>query len=274
MTPQDEATKIEGYLTAVWAALEARGATIPPEKNTTNLGEAVRSLPGGGGEEKWDPSNPTVGGLKAAALQGIDVAIGTEIPDKWNGNDNPLIVAQKLDSSNNAKYPGAEGYICVRKYVEPLSQLFDNSSVLWSESAVFQYLQNEYLTACSDALKSVLTDISPCTYEWGYKYPTSKWFLMSCYEVCNQGSSDSLGYEGIMWDYWKNKTGLSSPDGLWGSNSGRVMQDRDGSAQTIWLRSLYSGDSMCVVGTSGDVVYQWYGGELGILPACFIGKEA
>lgn len=44
----DEASKIEGYLTAAWEALEAKGATIPAERNTVNLADAVRSLSGGG----------------------------------------------------------------------------------------------------------------------------------------------------------------------------------------------------------------------------------
>lgn len=41
---QDELTKIEQYLADAWAALEEKGATMPTEKNTANLGAAIRSL--------------------------------------------------------------------------------------------------------------------------------------------------------------------------------------------------------------------------------------
>lgn len=52
---------------------------------------------------KYDPSNPTLDGLKQALDAGDYAAFpaGTEIPDTYDGNDNPLIVAQYLDSTNN-----------------------------------------------------------------------------------------------------------------------------------------------------------------------------
>lgn len=96
----------------------------------------------------------------------------------------------------------------------------------------------------------------------------NKMFLMSDREVC---SNYSLVAEGIMWDYWKQKTGLTSPSS--DNNSGRIMKDRNGTAQYVWLRSRYTTKTACYVSVYGGILDLGSQNSIGVLPACFISKD-
>lgn len=79
--------------------------------------------------------------------------------------------------------------------------------------------------------------------------------------------------EGIGWDYWKNKTGLSQPNT--DANSGRVVRSSSGVAQNVWLRSSRNSPYVWHLSTNGSIVYSGSSSALGVLPACFIpGKES
>lgn len=221
----------------------------------------------------YDPSNPTLTGLKAALDAGDYTAFpaGTEIPDTYNGQSNPLIVAQYLDETNNSAYYNSNGVVLVRKYVEPIEQTF-GSNVNYITSAIIAFLDTTYYNNCSEELKSTISNFG-VPYYTGTQMEkvTGKWFLMSAYEVCNKGNGP---YEGVMWDYWKQKTGLSSPDALGTANTGRIMKDRNEATQTVWLRSRYSDAYVCYVFHNGDVNDSPRGLARGVLPACFIAKSA
>lgn len=231
-------------------------------KNLANLPGAIASIPQG---PSWDPTNPTLATLKEAINAGIDIEIGLEIPDTYNGASNPLIVAQNLNNTNNTAYGGAEGVILVRKYVEPTAQVFHMSSVNYTTSTVRSFLNGTYLNNCSDAIKSIISDIS---IPYNNTMVQSKFFLMSDREVCSNRSSV---VEGEMWDYWKQKTRLSSPSS--GYNNGRIMKASNGAAQRVWLRSQYQYSYVCLVALDGSVGSDTPGLSLGVLPACFIGKD-
>lgn len=213
--------------------------------------------------------------LKTVLEKGIGPDVypaGAELPDTWNGNSNPLIVAQYLHSGNNSSYGGAEGVILIRKYVEPTEYEWGDKTG-YNGSIVKDFIDTTYLENCSEALKSAISDISIPRYSSsnGMNYLQVKWFLMSAYEVCNQGIADPAGNEGIMWDYWKRKTGLSTPDDFDEANNGRIMRDRNGTAQNVWLRSQFYGSIVGFVHTSGSVDgYAPSGHQNGVLPACFI----
>lgn len=245
------------------------GDTSKPH-NLQNLAEAIRSIPTG----PLPPGVPTsLAELKEMVNKGREIVVGTEIPDDYAGQSNPLIVAQNLNSSNNEAYGGAEGVILVRKYVEPTSQVF-GSSVEYSTSTIKNFLDTTYLNNCSDTLKSIIADISVQYYNGSSKTMVAgKWFLMSAYEVCNRGNLGTNGYEGVMWDLWKQRTGLSSPDAMNLYNSGRIMRDRNGTARYVWLRSRYSSSNVCCVNLNGDVGSDPSNDSIGVLPACFIGKD-
>lgn len=195
--------------------------------------------------------------------------VGTEIEDTYDGHSNPLIVAQYLDSSNNSRYSGAEGVILIRKYVETVSQVFGNS-VDYPTSIVKSFLEETYYNS-SDKVKSVISNIN-IQYNNGSSIISvpSKWFLMSAYEVCNKGNGT---YEGIMWEFWKQKTGLAAPDNFYTANSGRIVRDRNGTARPIWLRSRNASTNVCIITDSGLVFASLPSNGEGILPACFIAKS-
>lgn len=220
------------------------------------------------------PEPPSLAGLKAALNRGVAAntyPVGTEIEDEYDGQSNPLIVAQYLDESNNSAYYNSNGVILVRKYVEPVSQTF-GSNVNYITSTIIGFLDTTYYNNCSEELKSTISNFG-VPYYTGTQMEkvTGKWFLMSAYEVCSKGSGT---YEGVMWDYWKEKTHLSAPDNLLSSNSGRIMKGRDGTNQHVWLRSRYDSSLVCYVYTTGDVTYNGPSNSYGVIPACFIEKNA
>lgn len=241
-----------------------KGVEVPEDAAIETYGDYIRQIIT---PPPIDPSNPTFEGLKLALATDDPASyfpVGTEIPDKHAGNDNPLIVAQYLNETNNSSYGGAVGVILVRKYVDPISQMF-GSSVDYASSTIKNFLDTTYLDGCSANLKDAITEIST-----PYRNTTvkSKMFLMSTYEVC---SGDSSVNEGVMWDYWKQKTGLSAPNR--GANSGRIVRDMGGAAQTAWLRSYGPSTMACFISANGGTDVDRPSVNHGILPACFIAKD-
>lgn len=259
---QEELTRIQEAKASMRQSIINKGVDVPEDAKIEMYPDYIAQIVGGGGG--YDPNNPTLEGLKAAIDAGDYAAfpVGTEIPDTYDGNSNPLIVAQYLDSTNNSAYGGAEGVILVRKYVEPTSQQF-GSSVDYATSVVRTFLDTTYLNSCSDELKSVISELRITTYR---TLINSKWFLMSGVEM---GGAYSHG-EGFFWDYWKQKTGLSSPNA--NANVGRVLTDRVGTSHSVWSRSKYM-FNVYYVQTSGSFGSDNYTKLFGVLPACFIAKS-
>lgn len=259
------------HLKNAYDAVEEMGGELPEQKNFANLAVAVDSI---SVAPPYDPGNPTIEGLKAAVDAGDYTAfpVGVEIPDTYAGIDNPLIVAQYLDSTNNSAYGGAEGVILIRKYSYPGSDDIGSqfgSNAFYKDSAIRSYLNNTYLQNCSAELKTVLSNITIKTYRSGsgeYETTNDKWFMMSVTEV--YGSSSYI--EGIAWDYWKGKTGFTTPSN--NANPGRVIPWSDASFLSVWLRTCRDYNNVQYVNTSGAISYSdrthWYN----ILPACFIAK--
>lgn len=199
-----------------------------------------------------------------------DYPVGTEIPDKWDGEDNPLIVAQYLDDSNNSEYGGARGGVLIRKYATTETYAFSDQYADYQTSPIRSYLDTEYLDKTSDELKPFISEISIPVVDY-YKVHgqvDSKWFLMSSTEVC---AVESLS-TGIIWDYWKKQTGWTS--GSNAPNAGRIVYDRNGAAQFYWLRSCYSASNEYAMDKTGYVGgYNARNYSFSLLPACFIAKS-
>lgn len=269
MALSDDLESMYKHTKDVYDSVALLGGTNPENKNLENLAEVISNVPL---KPSYDPENPTLEGLKAALDAGDYTAFpaGTEIPDTYNGQSNPLVVAQYLDSTNNSAYGGAEGVILVRKYVEPIEQIF-GSSVDYTTSTIKNFLDTTYYNNCSNDLKSIISDIGVPYYNGSSTTAvTSKLFLMSDREICANYSSTAR-IEGEMWDYWKQKTGLSSPSNA--TYSGRIMKDRSGTDRNVWLRSRYNSNTVCYVTTSGAVPSFGPSYHLSVLPACFIAKD-
>lgn len=104
---------------------------------------------------------------------------------------------------------------------------------------------------------------------WDYTY--DKFFLPSMEEVyCNPQIAGEGGY----WPYWKEKSGLSSPNAQWSTNPNMITYgiENHSSAQTVRLRSAYRhiSNNTWYVNSSGSVSY--YGGTFAFrfAPACVI----
>lgn len=248
--------------------IDEMGGELPANKNLQNLAEAIRSIPTG-------PAVPkSLEELKKMVNRGREIAIGTEIPDTYGGNSNPLIVAQNLNSTNNASYGGTEGVILIRRYCDPVALKFNatNDKPVYIDSNIQTYLNSTYWNNTSDTLKQLITPITVPYYDGTNmtSIQDQKWFLMGCYEVCGQNNYGTQANEGIMWDYWKKQTGLSSPNS--DANDGRITRDRNGTACWTWLRSR-SYSSVLSLNNVGGVYNGSSGVDGSVLPACFIGKD-
>lgn len=262
-----------GYLKESYRALEEIGGDLPENPNLANLAPALDEL----------SIAPSLAGLKKALQNGTATEkypVATEIEDTYNGNSNPLIVAQYLDSNNNSSYGGAEGVILVRKYVEPIAQVYatnNSTEIFFPTSLIKTFLDTTYLSNCSDELRGVISSINiPClisSYVQSYAYDC-KWFLMSTIELYGKdGRTINPNWEGIPWEYWKEKTGFASPSN--GTTFGRICRDRSGNLAPYWTRTAryYNGDEFVsyngnIPASGGD-----YRTSSGVLPACFISKN-
>lgn len=222
---------------------------------------------------------PTLTDLQTAIDDGTakdKFPVGFEFEDTYNGQSNPLIVAQYLDSSNNSAYNGAEGVILTRKYAEDYGVKFNtaNSNVNYVGSNILNYLNTTYVNNCSDELKALTSDLSVPYYNGSSMVQVSnKWHIPSAAEVYGNisgitGEQD----EGVALQYWKDKTGLSMPS--YEANAGRVVSSGDNQTRYWWLRTRGTTYYVSVVLTSGYVSAQANPTQAAysILPMCFISK--
>lgn len=226
----------------------------------------------------------TVEDVKACVEAGVEVPVGTEIEDTYGGVSNPLIVMQNLNSSNNSVYGGAEGVILMRKYATDYGVQFNSSATAsnYANSNIYTYLQNTYLSKCSDNLKAMLSNISVPCYNTSRQMVqvTGKWFLPSAYELCSEGANGAAGYEGIIWQYWKDATGFSAPMPMYTENNAYKITNTSNTPQLAWSRSNYGTSAIVAVDGSYGWLLTGIGGYLtangtgiSMAPACFIGKD-
>lgn len=273
MAYQEELERLVGAKSSMRQSIINKGIEIPEETKIQDYPKYIKRIgltpPTGNG---------TLADLKTALPYGNATElypVGTEIPDTYDGHDNPLIVAQYLDASNNESYGGAEGVILVRKYVEPIAQIYspNGQESNYIGSTIQAFLDEDYLAKSSDGLKSVISSITiPYFRDEQTNGVQSKWFLMSETEVGGYHNS----VEGIFWDYWKQKTSLASANNS--ANSGRVVTDRSGAATACWLRTstatappYTSASDITKTGSVYHLNSCWV--QNGVLPACFISSS-
>lgn len=182
--------------------------------------------------------------------------------------NNPLVVAQYLDETNNSSYGGAKGVILTRKYVDPLPPFVFGSSIKYNVSYLRTYLETDYWNNCSEEAKTIISSI-PLPWWNGSSMETidSNFFAMGVMEVCAVSSS-----EGIMWDLWKEKTGFTAPNQA--ANNGRIPKSSSGAAQYVWLRSDTNENYVWIIAYDGSVTNVLPSNTaVGVMPACFISFE-
>lgn len=104
---------------------------------------------------------------------------------------------------------------------------------------------------------------------WDYTY--DKFFIPSMEQIyCNP----QITGEGKYWEYWKIKSGLSSPNAQWSTNPNMITYavENHSSAQYVRLRSAFRGSSVgaWLVVASGSVGTNAAAGASRFSPACVI----
>lgn len=195
----------------------------------------------------YDPSNPTIEGVKNAVDAGDFTAfpVGTEIPDTWNGKENPLIVGTYRIVEQNGKRYRAVGL--TRKYADLKGQVF-GSTADYSVSSILSYLNSTYLNNCSDSLKNAISEVKVPWYNGSQIiYVSGKVHIPSGVELVGTYNPG----EGEAWEYWKNKTGLSAANN--GANSGRIMRGLSNETAYLWTRSRYDTTNVAYVDLDGSI---------------------
>lgn len=216
-------------------------------------------------ETEAELESKTLAELKAAIDTGnlSDFPIGMEIEDQYDGESNPLVIAQILDETNNEAYGGAEGVILMRKYLQPDSKVYGPNGK-YNESTIAPYLNDEYLSACSTELQSVVSDI---TIQYGdYQATplgtmTTKVFLPSYDEIV--ATINGKG-SGSLWDYWKFSGG---------SNVVHIAYAIDGAAKTWWTRSRTSQYQVRGFDRNGSIISPTTTSAAGVRASFFVGKS-
>lgn len=208
-------------------------------------------------------------GLKAALDLGIAETvypINSEAADTWNNVNNPWVVAQYYNG--DGAYGTTPGVFLFRKYVAPESQKWDDSVTDYAKSSIYTYLKNTYPNNCTEEINSLAAEIDLPYYN-GSQNTTckAKYFLMSVTELMGTGKST----EGVAWEAWKQRTGLSSPSDS--VNNGRIMNNPSGTAKYYWTRSWYLASHVYKVDTDGYVDTDAPYGPFGVVVACFIPKS-
>lgn len=187
------------------------------------------------------------------------------IVDTWNGQPRNWVVGHYGD----ATLPNGDtttGVYLFREIVDPASQQWGNNGSNYANSAANSYLNSTYLQACSDELKGIINEIAVPTTNGAVN---AKIFLMSDYEVCASGSGI---HEGVMWDAWRERTGLDSPSDK--ANEGRIMRTDVGTDVKWWTRTNRASSNKDFIEPTGAGGNGSPTQQLGIVAACFIAKSA
>lgn len=274
MSIADELNTTKSLLQSAYNKIADKGGTIPSERNMSNLAAAIRSIPG------FDPSNPTLQSVKEALDSGVDIPIGLVIPDVYNGQSNPLIVVQKLDSTNNSLYGRANGLILQRQFTSDRgATAWSQNNLTYSTSSVNSVLNGFYLGQCSDELKSLISNITISTQEYSSVSKLSvKWFLPcveEMYGVPTVTGGPGQGIEGLYFPYWKSQMNVDSPSNA--ANTGRISyQMETTTARPYWTRTRNSSATTNVftVSATGAITSSAATATtMSLLPCCFMKRN-
>lgn len=266
MSIKSEIIITTNYTKAIYTELQNQGYTLPEKLNLANVVPTLQSTP----TPPYDPNNPTLTGLKNAMKSGDYSAfpVGTEFPDTYNGHSSPLILVQYLNSTNNTLYNGAVGALVMRKYADATSPFASSSAgQYYPSSDIKDFMAGNYYNNCSDEIKKLLSDITINMRDGTIHQLLCKWFIPSEIEV--GGKSDTNpNTEGIFWDYWKSKTGLSTPSAS--ANTGRIINNLSNSPIITWTRTNTGLGSDRCIGTNGAIIPGTLTDANGVLATGFI----
>lgn len=249
-------------------------APNPMDKNLANLSTVISLIPKGA----------TLKRLKSALDEGIantKYPLGTEVADKWNGNDSPWIIVHYGNATK------ANGSVVNGVY---LKRVRNNGTYVWASnnvtryanSGIYAYLKSEdYLSKCSTEARTYATEIQnptqvpPSAGNYVDACPSQFW-LASCEQLYGDVSlwQVTKGAEGSAFDYFKT---TASPTN--NASSVRSTLNTDGTAtQLYWTRSTNRGfnNGNTYIGfcmPDGSLVNSYNpSGNYGLCPFMFIEK--
>lgn len=211
------------------------------------------------------PNGVTLTQFKTALDNGTAATtypVGTQIDDTTNGSYDPLIVAhygKGYGTDHNGAY-------LFRKYIYPVEKAWGDVGT-YENSTINTWLNGDYFNSCSADIKAMAKQIHVPVVNG---YVPAKIFLMSGVETMSlSGSADA----GMVWDYWKEKTGLTSPSTV--ANTGRVMSAGEltnGHGEAWWLRTIdvTNGGAAQITGDGSCRLTPLTANPMGVVPALFI----
>lgn len=215
----------------------------------------------------YDPSNPTLAGLKAAIDAGDYAAfpVETKIPDTYNSEPIEWVVGN-YGTASMADGSTSEGVYLYKDKALSVTQTF-GPNVYYDDSTINTYLNETYLSGCSETFKNIVSEISVFVYN--ERTVDAKLWLMSIVEIL--GADPVTGNPDVHWKSWEERTGLTT--GSRSANNGRIMHNESGAAAYWWTRSLNSTSTVSFVSADGSITYAQPNGQASVVPACFIAKS-
>lgn len=238
---------------------------MPENKNLANLAETIGSLRL---KTKWDPNNPSFEGLKSALDAGVQVPLGTEVPDTYGTQECTWRVVHYGMAKRSSDSGTVDGV-----YLQ-LSELFETSpmtSATYSSSNMIALLNNSgqgVYNKLSSTIKELVTQIKvPFVY-----YPqrssevNCKFFIPSATEIGGVVSS-AYGDDGVYFDYYKF---AATPTDS--AVSGRILKTKGGAAGEIWTRTSLAYNLVRLLNKNGSITNNG-GGPYYVSVVCFIKKD-
>ncbi len=262
MSLKNTINTVESDVKGIYQYLSDRNYFLPENKNIQNIVPTLRG--------DFAPQI-SFAALKQALINGTAPTvfpIGTEIPDIYDGVQNPQIVGTYQTLVVNNKEVAACGL--VRKNFVGAQRAWGQAG-FYQDSSIFGWLNGQYLAACSADLKANVSEVGVPTYKTNQIVSVSgTMHLLSGIEV---GGTYNLG-EGQFWELWQQRTGLSSPNVA--VNTGRKISEVGTLVvQPWWLRSQGPISGQIYNVTDEGAVIVGYNDRVGIyvLPICWILAE-
>lgn len=265
MSVQDELQRLVEAKASMRQSIINKGVEVPEDVMIEDLPEYVAQIETGG---DYDPENPTLEGLKNALDAGDYGAFApnTLIPDKVGDTDINWVIGH-YGTATMSDGTSMDGVYLFKDKALSTNMAF-GSSPYFDESPINTWLNNTYLSTCSETLKNLVGEISVPVYT--SRTANAKLWLMSVAEIMAEEPTVNNG-GGVAWDAWKIRTGLSSPSAT--GNTGRKIENEADTLVYWWTRSYQNWNTAFYVQNNGVVSNgNALSTKYGVVPALFIPK--
>lgn len=153
MSIANKLTKLETDITNAYTAIDTKGGTIPTDKNTENLSDAISSIQTGGTFTGFELINS--GTTNNTSTSTLTIDLGTEAGD--------MVIAE-LDATSSIT--GSLGFYAVISFGTPTNQYFPK----WKENALHTFMVGWYVRTAD---LTTTNNIGFANTSGGYNYDSS-----------------------------------------------------------------------------------------------------